>query len=374
MNPPNGPWWLRWLPADSRAGVQRRAFIVWGVAAVIALLQWLLTPEQHPWDVSLVYSYAISTAVWFLSDPVRILLRRWLKSEAPYYWSFNARSVLHQIEAIVLGYAIGTAVGDAYTGQSTWDLMTHSPERFWRFLFGSAAISAGFLFYFYHREKAHALEKLATETRLKLLESQLEPHMLFNTLANLRVLIKLDPDRATDMLDRLNDYLRATLAASRSDSGHTLALEFQRLRDYLELMAVRMGPRLRYTLELPETLARHPVPPLLLQPLVENAIRHGLEPSIAGGLISVRASVQGQVLELDVTDDGAGFDPTEQPPQRPAGAGSFGLEHVRERVRTAFAGQGTVSVQAAAGQGTRVRLQLPLQRPDPATTAQESAA
>src|SRR5690606_22156517 len=125
-------------------------------------------------------------------------------------------------------------------------------------------------------------QRQASEARLRLLESQLEPHMLFNTLANLRALIGSDPPRAVEMLDRLNAFLRATLAASRSAAGaqrHTLRDEFARLDDYLALMAVRMGPRLRVVLSLPEPLADCPVPALLLQPLVENAIRHGLEPS-----------------------------------------------------------------------------------------------
>lgn len=352
MTQPNGPWWLRWLPADSRANTQRRAFIVWGVAAVIAVIQWLLTPAQHPLDVSLVYSYAISTAIWFLADPMRVVLRRWLRTEPPYYWSFNARSVIYQVAAIVLGYAFGTAVGDAYTGRSTWELMTLSPERFWRFLFGSVAISAGFLFYFYHREKAHALEKLATETRLKLLESQLEPHMLFNTLANLRVLIGVDPARATAMLDQLGDYLRATLAASRSEGSHPLSLEFQRLRDYLGLMSVRMGERLRFTLDLPDDLAQHPVPPLLLQPLVENAIRHGLEPAVHGGEITVSAHREDHALRITVQDTGVGFDGDPR--------AGFGLTQVRERLATAFGTGARLNCTSAAGRGTQIDLTLPL--------------
>ncbi len=352
MTQPNGPWWLRWLPADVRAGVQRRALIVWGVAAVIALLQWLLTPEQHPLGASLVYSYAISTSIWFLADPMRVVLRRWLRTEPPYYWSFNARSVAYQVAAIVLGYAIGTAVGDAYTGRSTWELIALSPERFWRFLFGSVAISAGFLFFFYHREKAHALEKLATETRLKLLESQLEPHMLFNTLANLRVLIGVDPARATAMLDQFNDYLRATLAASRREGSHPLALEFQRLRDYLGLMSVRMGERLRFTLDLPDDLAQHPVPPLLLQPLVENAIRHGLEPAVQGGTITVSARREGEALRITVQDTGVGFDGDPR--------AGFGLTQVRERLATAFGPQARLNWSSTAGQGTQITLTLPI--------------
>lgn len=351
-----GPWWLRWLPADSRAGVQRRALIVWGVAAVIALLQTLFSPAQHPLGASLVYSYGISTCIWFLCDPLRIALRRWLRAEAPHYWTLNARSVLHQLLAIVLGYAAGTAMGDAYTGRSTWQLLLLSPERFWGFLLWSVGISAGFLFFFYHREKAHALERLATDTRLKLLESQLEPHMLFNTLANLRVLIGTDPARATAMLDQLGDYLRATLAASRADGtagSHTLALEFQRLRDYLGLMSVRMGERLRCTLDLPDDLAAHPVPPLLLQPLVENAIRHGLEPSVHGGEIVVSARAEGDTLRLTVRDSGVGFDG--------APHAGFGLTQVRERLATAFGTQGRLDWASTPGQGTQITLSLPRQ-------------
>ncbi len=354
-----GPWWLRWLPADSRASVQRRALIVWGVAAAIALLQSFVNPAQHPLDRSLVYSYGISTCIWFLADPMRIVLRRWLGVAAPFYWTFNVRSVLLQVLAILLGYSAGTALGDAYAGQSTWQLLWLSPQRFWGFLLWSVGVSGGFLFYFYHRERAHALERQATEARLKLLETQLEPHMLFNTLANLRALIATDPPRAIGMLDRLNDYLRATLRASRtegSSGAHTLTHEFARLRDYLELMAVRMGPRLRHTLDLPEALAAQPVPPLLLQPLVENAIRHGLEPQLDGGDIAVRARAEGSSLILEVIDTGVGMNPS----AAPDGSG-FGLAQVRERVASLPGGR--VDVQSALGQGTTVRIQLPLKIP-----------
>ena len=117
--------------------------------------------------------------------------------------------------------------------------------------------------------------------------------MLFNTLANLRALIGVDPPAAQHMLDRLNAYLRATLNASRA-TQHPLSAEFARLADYLELMALRMGPRLQVTLDLPDALADVPVPPLLLQPLVENAIQHGLEPRVQGGALTVRAWRQGE--------------------------------------------------------------------------------
>lgn len=350
---------LRWLPADSRSGVARRAVVVWGVALGIALFQWATRPGEHALDRSLVYSYAISTSIWLLADPLRILMRRWFGTTGPHYWKPSWRTALHILLSVVLGYAAGTVVGDAYSGHSTWELLTLSPQRFWAFWLSTLAMSAGFVIYFYLRGKSEDLQRQATEARLKLLETQLEPHMLFNTLANLRVLIQTDPPRAVQMLDRLNDYLRATLRGSRAHTGtHTLADEFARLGDYLELMAVRMGPRLAFGFELPAELQPHPVPPLLLQPLVENAIRHGLEPRVEGGRIDVVARREGQTLRIDITDTGVGMAPAAQ---RTDHDGGFGLAQVRERMASLPGGSGAVQVSSQPGHGTTIRLTLPLQ-------------
>jgi hypothetical protein len=126
-------------------------------------------------------------------------------------------------------------------------------------------------------------------------------------------------------------------------------------------MAVRMGPRLQYTLDAPDDLLPHPVPPLLLQPLVENAIRHGLEPRVEGGQITVRARPDGRHLLIEVTDTGVGMDPA----TTASAEGGFGLAQVRERVASLGSGSsaGQVQVQSQPGQGTTVRLKLPLQQP-----------
>ena len=351
---------LRWLPPASRAGVVRRGLVVWGVAPLIAFFLWISSPQEHPIAGSLVYTFAISTSIWWLCDPVRIALHSWLHTHPPHYWVWSIRTLIYMPVCMLLGYAAGTAVGDAYAGHSTWELFTLSPKRFWGFWLSSLGVSFAFLFYFQQRERALEMRKQATEARLKLLETQLEPHMLFNTLANLRALIATDPPRAIQMLDRLNDYLRATLRGSRTDAqsgAHTLADEAARLRDYLELMAVRMGPRLSHSFDLPDELRNHPVPPLLLQPLVENAIRHGLEPRIEGGCITVRARHDGRQLLIEVVDTGIGMAAADA---AHTGDGGFGIAQVRERVASMPGGPGRVEVVSAPGAGTTIRVRLPL--------------
>ena len=161
--------------------------------------------------------------------------------------------------------------------------------------------------------------------------------MLFNTLANLRALIGTDPARATHTLDSLIDYLRATLQASRA-THHSLQNEFDRPGDYLALMQVRMGPRLTYTLELPAEMADQLVPTLLLQPLVENAIKHGLEPKIEGGSVTVSARREGDNVVVDVLDSGVGL----------TGGVGFGLTQVCERLQAAYGNLATIYLGAAS--------------------------
>ncbi len=350
---------LHAIPEGAWRGLWTRASIVWVFALFIALFNWNGGSKGHSLDVVLVYTYAISTSIWLLTDLLRFPLRDWLKSPAPQYWPESWRAALWLVFGIAMGYAIGTTIGDTYAGHSTWELLHLDPKRFMAIMVSSAGISAGFLGYFYLRGKAESLQRQASEAQLRLLESQLEPHMLFNTLANLRALIGTDPDRATAMLDRLNDYLRATLQASRTDgqaTRHTLADEFTRLDDYLAIMAVRMGPRMVYTLDLPEELAAHPLPALLLQPLVENSIRHGLEPSVRGGEIRISARREGNLLALTVQDDGVGCD-------KAADAG-FGLQQVRERLATAFGGRGRLDFSSDPGQGTTATVYLPYAVPE----------
>jgi signal transduction histidine kinase len=179
-------------------------------------------------------------------------------------------------------------------------------------------------------------QRLAVEAQLRLLRAQLEPHMLFNTLANLRSLVREDVDRAESMIDQLIVYLRAALAASQTDSV-PLSREFAQLRAYLDIMSLRMGPRLSWRLDLPPELESTRVPPMLLQPLVENAIKHGLEPKVGPGSIEVVARATATGIEIRVDDSGLGLSPddADDPAARPAST-SYGLQHVRDRLLAVY--------------------------------------
>src|SRR6218665_656348 len=223
-------------------------------------------------------------------------------------WPGCPLMLLSLLIGTVLGYSSGIELGNWITGFTASGLHNSSMRHALSVMLISLIPGLGLTFYFVARGRLDAAEtraqtaqRLAAENQLRLLESQLEPHMLFNTLANLRVLIGLDPVRAQAMLDQLIAFLRATLSASRSGS-QSLREEFVRLEDYLALMQVRMGARLRPVFELPPELAEREIPPLLLQPLVENAIKHGLEPSIEGGELRVSARLEGEQLVLEVRD------------------------------------------------------------------------
>ncbi len=333
----------------------------------ISAIQYAFQPEK-PYDIPARYSLAIGTLTWALIDFGRHLF----PSSEEFGWPRGIAAVALPMVGIVLGYLGGTLLADWWCGFSSWEAGGRAQLR----ISIAITVMAGAVisYYFYVNGKSAWLQARmtevrgqATEAQLKLLETQLEPHMLFNTLANLRMLIGTDPARAQDMLDRMIAYLRATLSASRS-TQHPLADEFQRLADYLELMAVRMGPRLAYTLTLPDALREVPVPPLLLQPLVENAIRHGLEPQVEGGHITVQASTrpgpQGRMLlVLQVSDTGAGLGA--MPPSSDAVPGSsFGLTQVRERLATLHGAAGHFELAAHLPRGTCATITFPLTAPE----------
>lgn len=244
--------------------------------------------------------------------------------------------------AVLAAWVAGSALAASLLGVP-WDGGRRQGDA----LVVTIAAGAVGTWFFWSRHRSAELERRTVEAQLKLLQAQIEPHFLFNTLANLDALIATDPRRARAMLAHLNAYLRATLAATRSESV-TLADEFAMLLGYLEVQAVRMGSRLRHVLELPPTLAAATIPPMLLQPLVENAIKHGIEPKLDGGEIRVAAATESGTLCITVADTGMGGGV--------AGGNGIGLDNVRAR---AAAAGGSLDYVANPAGGVTVTLRLP---------------
>jgi len=322
----------------------------------VAAMQIAFTPEKS-YATNVLYSLLIGCTVWAVID----LGRHGFPSAAETGWPQGLGGLLLIVAGILAGYFFGMAAGDRISRAWGWASGDQSASE-WRssLLITVLAGSAG-TFWFHTRHKGAYLQRKmgeaqrhADEARLKLLETQLEPHMLFNTLANLRALIAVNPQEAQRMLDHMIAYLRATLDGSRSTT-HSLEREFERLRDYLELMAIRMGPRLTYTLALPAELAQQPVPTLLLQPLVENSIQHGLEPKLEGGCIRVSARRAGGELVLEVVDTGIG----QAAPS--SGAAGFGLAQIRDRLATLYGDAAKLEVTPDGAEGMRAAVRLPVQ-------------
>jgi sensor histidine kinase YesM len=209
------------------------------------------------------------------------------------------------------------------------------------------------------RARAEAIERQALQAQLRLMQAQIEPHMLFNTLANLQGLIAIDPERASLMLDHLISFLRATLSVSRAETTQ-LGQEFAAIEAYLGLMGVRMGERLRYRCLLPDSLRTARLPTMLLQPLVENAIIHGLEPHIDGGEIVVEAALDGGRLLVKVSDTGLGLG-SQDVHGRAAHGGGVGLATTRERLQALYGADARLDLVPGRTRGAVALLILPLE-------------
>jgi hypothetical protein len=330
----------------------------------VALAIKFLLPGGHFWRI-LLTSMCVGTVAFLIIDGSRLYLAR---GEEKHNWPRMiviiavavplARLIGGMLSELLLGMPIKpvfAVLSDLSSGELLFVLlatgvatmMFSSRER----LIQSEARAAQ------ESARAEAIARQALQAQLQLLQAQMEPHMLFNTLANLQGLIGLDPARAQQMLDQLIVYLRATLSSSRAEVT-TVAQEFALMEAYLGLMSVRMGARLAFELELPPELRGAQMPPMLLQPLVENAITHGLEPKIEGGRIVVSATARDGKLHLTVRDNGLGLGS----PAAKAGT-HLGLANTRSRLNAIHGDQASLSLVANAGGGARAELTLPLVLP-----------
>lgn len=258
----------------------------------------------------------------------------------------------------ISGALLGGAMALTLTGRmlhvDAWGFFAAQPQIARNFLLLTVLIM--FINWLWVRlhTKRQAQKLQATESQLRLLQAQIEPHFLFNTLANVQSLMDHDTQRARLMLEAFTEYLRASLSQLRN-SDCTLDDELAMAQSYLSLLQIRMDQRLRFVIEADNPARAAIVPPLLLQPLVENAIHHGLEPKIEGGQVCISASVKDGRLKICVDDDGLGLNA----PRRGGRSGhGVALENIRTRLKTRYADNANLSLQPLPV-GTRVCLNIP---------------
>lgn len=201
------------------------------------------------------------------------------------------------------------------------------------------------------------LQRLVTEADLRALRAQINPHFLFNTLNTIADLISSEPDKAEAMTERLAEVFRYVLVRG-SDSLITVSQEFDFLRTYLEIEQARFGDRLRVEMTLDPAVASVPVPTFILQPLVENAVKHGLSAKRGGGTLRVEAQSEGEFLRLIVEDDGAGWRAGSNGLSS-VGPGGIGLENVSQRLQVLYAGRAALTVHSEVDRGTRISITIP---------------
>ena len=201
------------------------------------------------------------------------------------------------------------------------------------------------------RAETEQFERSVLEARMEALQAQIEPHFLFNTLASIDQLIQTDPPRASRMQQSLIRYLRSAIPQMREGSRSTLGQQVDLSAAFLEIMVMRMEGRLQPVVSVPEGLKSAVFPPMMLQTLVENAIKHGLEPKPEGGRLEIGAEVVDGQLAVHVLDTGVGF--------MPKGEGGVGLANIRERLKVLYGDRAELIISVPPAGGTCATIKLP---------------
>lgn len=236
------------------------------------------------------------------------------------------------------------------------------------FIFGSV-FGVPIAYFFATQQKMHAsekqiqqekiqrltMEKEATLTTLRLLQAQIEPHFLFNTLSNVTALLDTDIANAKKMLTHFNNYLRVCLQRTRQEKV-TLSEELELVIQYLEICKIRFGSRIRYTISDETQNPQLPFPPLMIQPLVENSIKYGLEPLTEGGTITINCRIEADMLEVEISDTGVGLDR-----QGIDGTNAgIGINNVSRRLETIYGSTASLELFQNRPSGVTALIKVPL--------------
>lgn len=349
-----GPAWLQWCWTLAFGLLCGAVFTVIGISGAAGRTQGAWTDPDLWWRwyrVNAAISLCIAVLIHLLFMAAiaavgRPRIRRFTNAQRA--WFFSTIPIV----GVLLGWPLGVwSVGPQGAG---WIKLT-APS-----LMASAALGAVISFAIYlvfdARTRQALAEKRAAQAQLQLLQAQMEPHFLFNTLANVLTLIESQPARARIMLESFTDYLRASLEGMREGESR-VGRELDLAQAYLQLLQLRMEDRLRFEITAEPDVRGLSLPPLMLQPLVENAIQHGLEPQVHGGRVVIQVRRDGDTLELVVDDDGHG--PAAGPGASKPGHG-LALANIRERLRTLYGDAASLKVEARLP-GTRATLRLPIE-------------
>jgi len=264
--------------------------------------------------------------------------------------------------AMIIGSVLGTLLGTVAAGIGT-SIFFQKYSLFQMIILG--IVFGSIISYFFisretisvtktqvqeERIKRLTSEKKAVESNLKLLQAQIEPHFLFNTLSNILSLLETDLEKGKYMLEDLIHYLRTSLSKTREETT-TIGQEMEMIRAYMNIFKVRMGDRLRYQVDVPDSINDIPFPPMLIQPLVENSIKHGLEPKIEGGEVFIRGEENEEILRLEIVDTGVGFYEEGDP--------GTGLSNIRERLQSIYGDKGRLILEENRPCGLRAIIEVP---------------
>lgn len=293
-----------------------------------------------------------------------------------YFRKLSTPDVIAYITGIPLGSLLGIAISLFLTGTYHEYGDAAGQDKAFRSVLFSIVIGSSLAWYFLQRsnrlqERAQLAEQLAqnaekerqlTQAQLAVLQAQIEPHFLFNTLSNVVGLIDTDSSLAKKMLESLTTYLRATLTITRQARA-TVRQEVELLEAYLSIFKIRMGERLQYDLTVQPVCNEMSLPPLLLQPLIENAIKHGLEPQVDGGTITTDIKLKDDFLICQIIDTGRGLNANDDNVVVTHGEG-VGLSNVRERLLSLYGEQAQLSIIENSDRGVTATIRIPLSTMD----------
>jgi signal transduction histidine kinase len=331
-----------------------------------------LTVQRVLW-VTAICAVATGTVVWIFYNTYLDLLVTALcvgyTSMLLFTAAGNVRQSLlpreaMQVLAVIAGSILGTILAGIVKGRDVTQMFSERLAGVAISMglgigFGCVVVAAMILREKHARDQArilqadserHRLEKNVLEARLQLMQAQVEPHFLFNTLANVQHLVEADPASASRMLESLIQYLRAALPQMR-EATTTLGRELDMARAFLEIHRVRMGSRLDFAIEVPDALRSRPFPPMMLISLVENAIKHGVDPCCECGAITIRAEETAGRLKVSVTDTGEGV--------KPKKGGGVGLTNIRERLKALHGPSARLVLEENAPRGVVASIEVP---------------